>query len=417
MNLLSPRALRWKIAALVAASCCAVAAVVGVIVHHAAWDRSLGLGRERAYEALRPQDPAAPGALPPITGEMIPDALVERWRAQDAERAGAGDAGRARDEEIAFWYDDRKPLQPWMWGISGVSGQLVAERVEMGSEVRALQALDRSIVKAVLAALLLVVPLAALATEPMNRRLRRGARTARRIAGGDLGARIGTGGRARDEITAMSVAVDAMAAALQRRLESEQRFTADVAHELRTPLMGLATAAGLLPEDDEASEMVRDRVRVLGALTENLLEISRLDAGAEEARLDPVPLGEVVAAAVLRTGTDTRVTVAEERVVRTDPRRVDRIVTNLVLNAHRHGAAPVEVTVTGAEVSVRDHGPGFPAGLLADGPQRFRTGAAERGHGQGLGLTIAQGQAGVLGASLDLADAPGGGAVATLRLG
>jgi C4-dicarboxylate-specific signal transduction histidine kinase len=76
----------------------------------------------------------------------------------------------------------------------------------------------------------------------------------------------------------------------------------------------------------------------------------------------------------------------------------------------------VEVTVEGRTVVVRDHGPGFPRDLLAAGPRRFHTGAAERGSGHGLGLTIALGQARVLGAELRLENAPDGGAVATLRL-
>jgi C4-dicarboxylate-specific signal transduction histidine kinase len=67
-------------------------------------------------------------------------------------------------------------------------------------------------------------------------------------------------------------------------------------------------------------------------------------------------------------------------------------------------------------VTVRDHGPGFPEDLLADGPQRFRTGTPERGRGHGLGLTIALGQARVIGAELSFANSPDGGAVATLRL-
>ncbi|CAM5466145.1 HAMP domain-containing histidine kinase [Streptomyces californicus] len=74
------------------------------------------------------------------------------------------------------------------------------------------------------------------------------------------------------------------------------------------------------------------------------------------------------------------------------------------------------MTVAGTRIAVRDHGPGFPPELLADGPRRFRTGASERGRGHGLGLTVAQGQAGVLGARLTFANAPGGGALATLDL-
>ncbi|MFI8881789.1 ATP-binding protein [Streptomyces sp. NPDC053813] len=89
-------------------------------------------------------------------------------------------------------------------------------------------------------------------------------------------------------------------------------------------------------------------------------------------------------------------------VTETDPRRLDRLVTHLILNAHRHGATPAEVTVDGTTIVVRDHGPGFSPELLAHGPQRFRTEAAERGHGHGLGLglTIALGQAHVIGAHL-----------------
>ncbi len=206
-----------------------------------------------------------------------------------------------------------------------------------------------------------------------------------------------------------------MADSLRERLLTEQRFTADVAHELRTPLMALVTASGLLPEG-ETTDLVRDRVGVLRTLVEELLEISLLAAGAERAELRPVPLAEMVGESVARTGLDTRFTATGALSAETDPRRLDRIVANLVVNAHRHGHTPVEVEVAGTTVTVRDHGPGFPAELLADGPQRFRTGASEHGHGHGLGLTIALGQARVIEASLEFANAPDGGALATLRL-
>ncbi|MGC5532920.1 sensor histidine kinase [Streptomyces sp. SR-10] len=413
MDFLNPRALRWKIAALAAAACCAVAAVVGFLVHDATRERGLRVGHDRtltrliAVEREFDRTGKAPADIDVRTRAELPEALVRDL----AERSPATDGG------YATWYDVDPPNWYWMWGAVAVGDdQILVVRDDMSAEVRSLQLLDRSIVKSVLAALVFVVPLAALATEPINRRLRHGARTARRIADGDLDARIGPGGRARDEITEMSAAVDDMAGALQRKLENERRFTADVAHELRTPLMGLVTAAGLLPDDDEATGLVRDRLRALNALVEDLLEISRLDAGAERARLDPVPLGELVADVVRRTGTDTRVAVGAAAVVETDPRRVERIVVNLVTNAHRHGAAPVEVAVTGARIAVRDHGPGFPPDLLERGPQRFRTGASERGRGHGLGLTVAQGQSEVLGARLTFANAPGGGALATLDL-
>lgn len=413
MALLNPRALRWKIAALTAAACCAVAAVIGVLVHRSMADRSERTGNDRVVARLgaAEREYTLTGKTPLDVQVLRPDQLDPPLARALADMDPAG--------LYATWYDSKPPNSFWLWAARPVPGdRVLVARTDMSFEVRALQLLDRSIVKAVLAALAVVVPLAALATEPVNRRLRRGARTARAIADGDLDARIGPGGRARDEITEMSAAVDEMAGALQHRLERERRFTADVAHELRTPLMGLTTAAGLLPEDDEVSALVRDRARALSALVEDLLEVSRLDAGVERARTDPVPLSELVADVVRRTGTDTRVEAAREGAepVETDPRRVERIVVNLVTNAHRHGAGPVHVTVEGARIVVRDHGPGFPADLLAEGPQRFRTGSAERGRGHGLGLTIALGQAEVLGARLTFANDPGGGAVAVLDL-
>lgn len=415
MALLNPRALRWKIAALTAAACCAVAAVIGVLVHRAMEERGERTGLERvgarlgAAEREYARTGRAPLDVEVLTPEQLDPPLARALAAKDP--AGL----------YATWYDRKPPNWYWLWAAMPVAGdRVLVARTDMSAEVRGLQLLDRSIVKAVLAALLVVVPLAALATEPMNRRLRRGSRTARAIAAGDLDARAGPGGRARDEITEMSAAMDEMAGVLQRKLEGERRFTADVAHELRTPLMGLSTAAGLLPEDDEVSALVRDRARALNGLVEDLLEISRLDAGAERARTDAVPLGELVADVVRRTQTQTQtpavITAGAAHVVETDPRRVERIVVNLLTNAHRHGAAPVEVTVTGARIVVRDHGPGFPAALLDEGPQRFRTGSAERGRGHGLGLTIALGQAAVLGARLTFANAPDGGAAATLDL-
>jgi signal transduction histidine kinase len=155
---------------------------------------------------------------------------------------------------------------------------------------------------------------------------------------------------------------------------------------------------------------------VLRLLVEDLLEISRLDTGAEVAERVRVPLAELAEESAARVGAEVRVLASGDPVAETDPRRLDRILANLVLNAHRHGAPPVEIAVRDRLIEVRDRGPGFPAELLADGPGRFRTGAAERGRGHGLGLTIALGQAQVIGADLTLANAPDGGAVATLHL-
>ncbi|BFV60146.1 histidine kinase dimerization/phospho-acceptor domain-containing protein [Kitasatospora sp. CMC57] len=410
-RLLDPRSLSWKITALVALACCAVAVVIGLLVHQATAQRGDRTGRDLATAQL-----VAAEREFSQTGRRPDHASLEPRTGLPGPLAQAVE-GLEVPGEYALWYDVKAPNWYWMWAAVPVGDdQVLTVRTDLSTTVRSLQLLDRSIIKAALAALAVVVPVTALAAERMNRRLRHGSRTARRIAHGDLDARIGHRGRARDEITEMSTAVDEMAATLQGRLAAEKRFTADVAHELRTPLMGLVTAAGLLPEDDEATDLVRTQVRALRGLVEDLLEVSRLDAGAESARLDVVPLGDLIAQVSMQGDGDTRLRLLAPAAVRTDPRRVERIVTNLVANAHRHGASPVEVTVTGSRITVRDHGPGFPDALLAEGPQRFRTGAAERGQGHGLGLTIATGQAAVLNARLTFANAPDGGAVATLDL-
>jgi signal transduction histidine kinase len=402
-TLLNLRSMRWKTIFLVAVACSSMALTIGLLVHESTLDRSMNDGAAKARNSLdrAMSEAEASGQEPPTAapGEL-PDALLRKL-----ERHGEGTL-----------YENGPPA-PGYWAARREGGRLYAVEVDMTTDLLTRQALDRHLWKYSLLTLAVVIPATALATALPARRLRRVARTARSIAAGDLNARTAMGGSGGDEITEIAATVDSMADSLQRRIADEQRFTADVAHELRTPLMGLLTSAGLLPEC-EATDLVRDRVQVLRDLVEDLLEISRLDAGAEQPMTRPVDLAELVEESVARTGLAARVTTqGAPAVARTDPRRLDRIVANLVVNAHRHGAGPVEITVSGAAITVRDHGPGFPAELLADGPRRFRTGAVERGRGHGLGLTIARGQAQVIGAELDFANHPeDGGAVAVLRL-
>lgn len=400
--LLNLRSLHWKIILLVSTACAAMALTVGVLVHESTLRRSMHEGAVKAVDQLdrAQQEARRTGRPAPLADPAeLPDPLLRQ-----VERHGQG-----------TYYEDGPPA-PVYWAAEQKEGQLYALKTDMTSDLLTRQALDRHLWKYSLVTLAVAIPATALVMELPARRLRRVARTARRITAGDLQARTGMGRRGGDEITEIAATVDAMADSLRDRLVGEQRFTADVAHELRTPLMGLVTSAGLLPEG-EATDLVRDRVRVLRDLVEDLLEISRLDAGAERVEPRRVPLAELIEDSVARTGLLAEVTVTGAPVAETDPRRLDRIVTNLVVNAHRHGATPVEVDVSGLTITVRDHGPGFPPDLLAHGPQRFRTGAEQRGRGHGLGLTIAQGQAKVIGARLDFRNHPDdGGAVAEVRL-
>jgi signal transduction histidine kinase len=240
---------------------------------------------------------------------------------------------------------------------------------------------------------------------------------ARRVNSGalEVSRRAMPGSLGTDEVSDIYRALDTLATRARAAGHSEVRFTADVAHELRTPLTGLVTAAELLPPG-RPSELVQDRVRKLRTLVEDLLEVSRLDSRVETADLKPCDLGPLVKQIVTNAMPEARVDVVGDARVLTDPRRVDRVLTNLLNNARRHGAPPYEVTVRGPVVTVRDHGPGFPEALIAHGPRRFRTARRERGQGHGLGLTIAVGQAGVVGTDLHFANHPDGGAIITLDL-
>ncbi|MFG2527033.1 ATP-binding protein [Streptomyces sp. NPDC048516] len=395
--------LRWKIAALAAATAFLVVAAVGVLVH--AWtardirDRAEAQAFNSLYSAMdvyRRTGTLAEGA------ELDPADLPAALR-----HPADGEQHTAYDIPV-FWAAQR---------TGGPGSPVLAVDYQMGTELHNLRQLDVTMAVASLVALAAAAPLAVYGAGLLARRLRRVSETAGRISAGDLDARTGPT-KGHDEVAEIAATVDRMADSLGQLLCTERQFTADVAHELRTPIGGLLAAADLLPAG-ETEHLVRARVRDLRALVEDLLEISRLDAGAEQPVRARVPLGAVVAEAVARTGLRIEVTGAETeaaQTVETDPRRLERIVSNLVVNAHRHGGPPVKVAVKGRTVVVRDHGPGFPADLLLNGPRRFQTGATERGTGHGLGLTIALGQARLLGAGLHLENAPDGGAVATLRL-
>ncbi|MGW1373050.1 sensor histidine kinase [Streptomyces sp. NPDC002446] len=405
--------LRWKIAALAASTACLVAAAVGVLVHVWTAQDIRSRAEARAFNTVY----AAMNTYR-STGTLMDGAHLDPAELPAALRRPAdGDRHTAYDGRI----DNN--VGPSFWGAQRVGGPdspVLAVRINMSSELHTLRRLDMTMAVASLIALGAATPLAVYGAGLLGRRLRQVSETAGRISAGDLDARTGpTDGR--DEVADIAATVDLMADSLSRRLRTERQFTADVAHELRTPVGGLLAAADLLPPG-ETEDLLRARVRDLRGLVEDLLEISRLDAGAEQPVRARVPLHAVVSEAVTRTGFDTEVSAGDPQraesmqTVETDPRRLERIVSNLVINAHRHGCGPVQVTVDGRTVVVRDHGPGFPPDLLREGPRRFHTGTRERGSGHGLGLTIALGQARLLGAELRLDNAPDGGAVATLRL-
>jgi len=186
-DLLSWRSLRWKIAALVAMASCAIALTVGVLVHRSTLARSLNDGRAKAVTQLsRDLQDHGRDAAPPDSLQMSPEAMpaeLRRLRGPQGLRDG-----------YATWYDGDGPGDhPSMWAAQTYRGSPVAVEVDMTPDLLTRRALDRHMWKYSLVALAVVVPLSALAAELPNGRLRRVARTARRIAAGDLAARTAAG--------------------------------------------------------------------------------------------------------------------------------------------------------------------------------------------------------------------------------
>ncbi|MBT2543418.1 HAMP domain-containing histidine kinase [Streptomyces sp. ISL-44] len=409
--------LRWKIALTTTAVCCMVAAALGILVHNVVARQIVGEVRTKADAEL---DHALGHyeygtSHGDVNVALDPPGLPERLR----ELVARGDTGSM----VGHRGDE-----PVMWAAAPADEQTLAIWIPYGNTRDRLRDIDTAILASSIVAAGVVALAGLFLADRISRRLATTAAVARRISSGDLDARVGLpaddgggGGddgrpaRSRDEVRDVAQALDSMAGSLQDRLEAEKRFTADVAHELRTPLTGSLAAAALLPEG-RPKEMINDRLKALHLLTEDLLEISRLDSGVERAELARVELGRAVRRAVTGSGRDATVRVVRDAVVLTDRRRLDRILANLLVNSHKHGRPPVEVTVEGPVVAVRDHGPGYPSELIEQGPQRFRTGDPGRGRGHGLGLTIVAGQAAVLEIELTFANAPGGGAVTTLRL-
>ena len=233
------------------------------------------------------------------------------------------------------------------------------------------------------------------------------------------------------QLTERAREAESLAAADRQRTA----LLAAVGHDLRTPLAGVKAAVSSLRQTDVAwSDEERDELLAtieesadrLGGVVANLLDASRLQAGALSVHAEPVALDQIVAAAVLGLSDGqerVRVDVPEDvPLVQADPGLLERILGNLIDNALRHGGdGPIEVRAmagsTSAKLEVVDHGPGVTATereRMFNPFQRFddRSNAA----GVGLGLWVARGFAEAMDGALIADTSAGGGLTMRLRL-
>ncbi|CAL9442164.1 Adaptive-response sensory-kinase SasA [Streptomyces sp. enrichment culture] len=285
---------------------------------------------------------------------------------------------------------------------------------------------------------------------------------ARRLGEGRLDTRLRVSGT--DELADLSRTFNSAAEALEKRVAdmaareaASRRFVADMSHELRTPLTAITAVTEVLEEELEfegggidpmiepAVRLVVSETRRLNDLVENLMEVTRFDAGTARLVLDDVDVADQITACIDARAWLDAVELDAERGIhaRLDPRRLDVILANLIGNALKHGGSPVRVSVTASEgpgaadaggaegtggaggadgaevvIRVRDHGPGIPEEVLPHVFDRFYKASASRprSEGSGLGLSIALENAHIHGGDITAENSPEGGAVFTLRL-
>jgi two-component system, OmpR family, sensor histidine kinase MtrB len=296
-----------------------------------------------------------------------------------------------------------------------------------------------------LALVILLGVIAGLVTRLVVKPVRVAARTAQRLSAGLLDQRMKVDGE--DDLALLAASFNQMAANLQRqivRLEEmsrlQRRFTSDVSHELRTPLTTVRMAADLIfSERDEfdpavarSAELLQAELDRFESLLTDLLEISRFDAGfaaldAEHTDLVPIVrrVEEHLSGLAERVGVAIELRLPDTPVIaEVDPRRVERVLRNLLGNAVEHGEArPVQVTLACDEaavaVTVRDHGIGLKPGeerLVFNRFWRADPSRARQTGGTGLGLSISIEDARLHGGWLDAWGTPGGGAQFRLTL-
>ena len=287
----------------------------------------------------------------------------------------------------------------------------------LSAEQRTLALIQSTLALAGLALLGLLAGISSIVTRQVVRPVRQAADVAERFADGHLDERMPVYGD--DEVARLAESYNEMAASIQQQIHQleefgglQRRFTSDVSHELRTPLTTVRMAAEVLHEHaaDGGDAIAKRSAPLLVAalarfewLLGPLLEISRLDAGMAELVVEPVDVRDVVRRAaetvhhlVDATATPLLLDLTEEATAEVDPRRVERILRNLLANAIDHGESrPIEVRVAADDhavaVVVRDHGIGLKpgeAGLVFNRFWRADPSRQRRSGGTGLGLAI-----------------------------
>jgi two-component system, OmpR family, sensor histidine kinase MtrB len=302
---------------------------------------------------------------------------------------------------------------------------------QLGPTQSTLQAILLALVIGSTVTVLLATALGWWTSHRLLRPLARVTDAAGEIAAGGLDTRVA---RENDpDLDRLAASFNDMADAVQARLEREARFASDVSHELRSPITALAAAAevmysrrGELPErTQQALDVLVGQVRRFDAMVMDLLELSRIDAGATDLHTEEVDIAELCRKVATRNGFPHLPVEVGWRAPATavvDKLRFERIIANLLENAVHHGGGPVRISIERSDgshllVAVEDAGPGVARGERVRIFERFARGSAARHRvGTGLGLALVAEHAAAQGGEAWAEDRPGGGARFVVRV-
>ena len=356
---------------------------------------------------------AGPDALP---GALVRAVVVEG-------RAGHQRYHRRRTQELAV-------------GIPLGDGNAYFEIFSLADLTSTLATLRLALIAGSLLGFGVGLGIGAWGTRRALRPLRDTGSAAAAIAGGRLDARLDAEGD--QELATLATGFNAMVDSLQRRIERDARFASDVSHELRSPLTTLNNAVEVMgnrrdtmdPRSQRALDLLGDEVSRFRQLVEDLLEISRYDAGVARLDLEPVDVATLTQKLLDEAGQDAEVRCAppaagsDRGVILADRRRLEQALRNLIRNAvvHAGGAtgATVQVGPEWTTVAVEDRGPGIPAGDRQNIFERFARGRAagrrSSGGGVGLGLALVAEHVGLQGGTVGVEDADPHGSRFFIRL-
>jgi signal transduction histidine kinase len=257
--------------------------------------------------------------------------------------------------------------------------------------------------------------------------LERLGRVSARLAAGDLGARANQQGP--HEVAELGLSFNKMAESIERLFDARRQLVAWASHDLRAPLSSVQAMLEAIEDDlagpDEYVPEIRNQIRILSGLVDDLFELTRIDAGVLTLELQETALDDIVESCVRGLEADARSKGvrletrwdADLPPVRCAPEKVERILHNLLTNALRHtpsdGAVAVVVSVReqAVTVAVEDTGIGLETGTEQRMFERFwRADPARTTDGSGLGLAIAQGLVEAQGGRIWAENRPEGGA-------